>query len=112
MLSFFKNAYWFRVEIVYECVPAISTALICWHPNSLSDVAATVLGGSERFGVYTQICAAFFLLVRSCSGYKADPKLWFVMIFQNSFILDYPVEAANKGVLSSFTIKTFCVLQH
>lgn len=54
----------------------------------------------------------FLPLVHLYSGYKADLKLLFPMIFQNSFILDYPVEFANKGVLPSFIIKTFCVFQH
>lgn len=53
----------------------------------------------------------FFPLVHLYRGYKADQKLLFSMIFQNTFILDYPVEVANKGVLSSFTIKNFYVFQ-
>lgn len=66
------------------------------------------LGVSESCGAHTLPCTDCFMLVDQI---ESRTKALISLVFQNRSNILHPVEAENKGVVSSFAIAAFCLSQ-
>lgn len=89
-----------RVFLLFlHCLLCITAAALRTSP----------LRRSERYGAHTLSCNDSFILV---DWIQSRTKALISPVFQNRSIIRHPVEVENKGVMSSFAVKAFCLFQH
>lgn len=89
-----------RVFLLFlHCLLCITAAALRTSPLRMS----------ERYGAHTLSCNDSFILV---DWIQSRTKALISPVFQNRSIIRHPVEVENKGVMSSFAVKAFCLFQH